>query len=134
MPAEAPPLAPLAPLHVVPLSADYQGQQAYLPPGADDWMPLTADAYQVLKGVEPDDANVISSNRSRLSEMFSSALQVPNLGFFAGSGTSLGDPGGPSMWTLWQDSMCDPQTHALTAAGQQVTERVRYAERENPNI
>src|SRR3546814_15221041 len=54
-------------------------------PGASEWMPLTAEAYQVLKGVEPDDANVISSNRNTLSEMFSSALQVPNLGFVAGS-------------------------------------------------
>ena len=134
MPVDALPLAPLAPLPVIPLTLQHQGQQAYLPPGANEWMPLTAEAYRVLKGAEPADAQLISSNRNTLSEMFSSALQVPNLGFFAGSGTSLGNPGGPSMLKLWQDSMCDPLTHTLTAAGQQVTERVRYAERKNPNI
>lgn len=74
MPVDAPPLAPLPPLPVIPLSPQHQGQQAYLPPGADEWMPLTADAYRVLKGAEPDDAHLISSNRNTLSEMFSSAL------------------------------------------------------------
>jgi len=81
MPVGAPPFAPQPRLPVIPLPPTYGGQQAYLPPGASEWMPLTAEAYQVLKGVEPDDENVISSNRNRLSEMFSSALQVPNLGF-----------------------------------------------------
>lgn len=103
MPVDAPPLVLLPRLPVIPLSPAYQGQQAYLPPGASEWMPLTTEAYQVLKGVEPDDANVISSNRNTLSEMFSSALQVPNLGFVAGSCSATRPKAPPPVrrFTVW---------------------------------
>lgn len=133
-----PPIAPPAQVPSpppVPLSSQHQGQQAYLPPGGAEWLPLTADSYAVLKGAEFDDDQVIRSNRNVLSDMFSSALQVPNLGFLAGSGTSLGSPGGPSMWKLWVDTMCEPeQPAALTQLATQVTASVRYTERTNPNI
>lgn len=130
-----PPLPPpLPPIPPAPLADSFRGLQAYLPPGAPEWLPLTPDAYQIINGIDPADIQQIRSNRSLLGDMFSSALQVPNLGFFAGSGTSLGVAGGPSMWQLWQEAMCLPGTSDLTAAAAHVADAVRYVERANPNI
>jgi len=118
----------------VELDANRKGLQAYLVPGASDWAPLNEEAYTVLKGVPPPDPARIVSNRTALSDMLPAALQVPNLGFLAGSGTSLGAPGGPSMWDLWTRSMCTPGSGDPTEAAARVMDVVRYKETINPNI
>ncbi|MNZ36149.1 hypothetical protein D3C78_535620 [compost metagenome] len=135
MTVEAPPAPPIVPMPPpIPLSADYKGQQAYLPPGATRWMPLTVAASKVLNMTEEVDESLVLSNRSTLADMFSAALQVPNLGFFAGSGTSLAPVGGPSMWELWRLAMCEPGSNDLTQDAVHVMEKVRYLERAAPNI
>lgn len=118
----------------VELDANRKGLQAYLAPGASDWAPLNEEAYIVLKGEPPPDPARIVSNRTALSDMLAVALQVPNLGFLAGSGTSLGAPGGPSMWDLWKRSMCTPGSGDPTEAAARVMDVVRYKEIINPNI
>ncbi len=118
----------------VELDANRKGLQAYLVPGASDWAPLNEEAYTVLKGVPPPDPARIVSNRTALSDMLAAALQVPNLGFLAGSGTSLGAPGGSSMWDLWTRSMCTPGSGDPTEAAAHVMDEVRYKETINPNI
>ncbi|WP_244988710.1 SIR2 family protein [Pseudomonas qingdaonensis] len=118
----------------VELDANRKGLQAYLAPGASDWAPLNEEAYIVLKGAPPPDPARIVSNRTALSDMLAAALQVPNLGFLAGSGTSLGAPGGPSMWDLWKRSMCTPGSGDPTEAAARVMDVVRYKEIINPNI
>jgi len=129
--AEAPPIPDDKP---VELDANRKGLQAYLAPGASDWAPLNEEAYNVLKGEPPSDPSRIISNRTALSDMLAAALQVPNLGFLAGSGTSLGAPGGPSMGDLWRRSMCTPGSGDPTEAAARVMHVVRYKEIINPNI
>jgi len=118
----------------VELDANRKGLQAYLAPGASDWAPLNEQAHIVLKGAPPSDPARIVSNRTALSDMLAAALQVPNLGFLAGSGTSLGAPGGPSMWDLWKRSMCTPGSGEPTEAAARVMDVVHYKETINPNI
>ncbi|HHH2995645.1 TPA: SIR2 family protein, partial [Citrobacter freundii] len=66
------------------------------------------------------------------------SLQFPNLSFFAGSGTSLGDVGGPSMWDLWECAMLeDPEENEerkLKKIALSVCEKVKYTDIEYPNI
>lgn len=131
----APPVASTLPPHApppVPLAPDRMGLQAYLPPGGE-WLPLNDRAYTVLKGEAPTDPNQTAQYRSSLADMFSVALQVPNLGFLAGSGTSLGQVGGPSMGHLWSRAMCEPINNTLTQAAANVMDTVRYSN-EAPNI
>ncbi|MEG8247932.1 SIR2 family protein [Pseudomonas paracarnis] len=117
-----------------PIDEALRGQEAYLPPGATEWQPLSDNAYKALKFADAADEAIIRASRSALSDMFSVALQIPNLGFFAGSGTSLGAVGGPSMWSLWQQAMCPDVQDTLSDIAVRVTDTVRYYERKNPNI
>lgn len=117
-----------------PLDEAYEGQQAYLPPGSAEWLPLTEDAFKVIKDTDELDIEKIDANKAALSDMFAAALQTPNLGFFAGSGTSLGDVGGPSMWHLWAQTMCSDDKGTLSKDALKVIEKVHYAERDHPNI
>lgn len=117
-----------------PIDEAFRGQEAYLPPGKTEWQPLTEHAFKVLKTADEADESSIRASRGALSDMFSTALQIPNLGFFAGSGTSLGSVGGPSMWDLWQQAMCPDAHDVLSDMAARVTETVRYGERKNPNI
>ena len=130
------PPIPLAP--PVPLAPTHNGLLAYLRPGSSEWLPITETALKVLNGVEEiDDTGLqrVRSNRATLADLFGNALQMPNLGVFAGSGTSLAPVGGPSMWQLWTAAMCtDPTGDALTASAAAVCETVRYVELESPNI
>ncbi|EPM9933765.1 TPA: SIR2 family protein [Pseudomonas aeruginosa] len=119
---------------VVPLHDKLKGQQAYLSPGAVEWLPLTEEAFTALKSTDEADDEQVRANKAALSAMFASALQIPNLGFFAGSGTSLGAVGGPSMWELWQRAMCPEGQDRLSERAAQVADTVRYLERNNPNI
>lgn len=119
---------------VVPLNDKLKGQQAYLSPGAAEWLPLTEEAFTALKSADEADDEQVRANKAALSAMFASALQIPNLGFFAGSGTSLGAVGGPSMWELWQRAMCPEEQNRLSERAAQVADTVRYLERNNPNI
>lgn len=51
--------------------------------------------------ITDDQRSELARNTEALNEMLLQALQMPNLVILAGSGTSLGRVGGPSMWTLW---------------------------------
>ncbi|MGT2455472.1 SIR2 family protein [Cupriavidus basilensis] len=126
---------PIAPAPLVP---QYKGQQAYRRPGESQWLALTEDAYRLLYKTDEYDEGAkdrVRSHRSAVNELLSGALQYSNLGFFAGSGTSLGEAKGPSMWQLWTAAMCTADTGAaLTDAAAKVCERVHYEERKDPNI
>ncbi|MCG7966966.1 MAG: SIR2 family protein [Candidatus Thiodiazotropha taylori] len=129
------------------------GVMAYLKPSASKWAPLDENAYKTLYGEDMADAEPngqlsaeekkwLADSRQDLNEMLSASLQLPNLAFFAGSGTSLGEVGGPSMWDLWCKSMwANPEAREgdadygkLTDVATSVCTKVRYVERENPNI
>lgn len=63
---------------------------------------------------------------------------MPNLAFFAGSGTSLGETNAPSMWDLWRYAMVvnpeDDSCSELTPKAQEIVKEVNYKESANPNI
>ena len=126
------------PISPVPLPPTYDGQLAYKAPGSNTWLPITEEAYKLIFNcdlVDQDALDKIRNNQAALNNLFSGALQFPNLGFFAGSGTSLGAVKGPSMWRLWQHCMCqDDDQGTLTGVAATVCDKVRYAERDSPNI
>lgn len=55
-----------------------------------------------------------------------SSFQIPNLAIFAGSGTSLGEPKGPSMTSLWNECMHDALNSGLTEDAKSATKKVNY--------
>ncbi|MGE8163749.1 SIR2 family protein [Paraburkholderia sp. NPDC080076] len=121
-----------------PLGSEYSGKLVYRRPGDPDWVALSEDAYSVIHRIDDLDADArarIAANRQTVTDTLSAALQYTNVGFFAGSGTSLGVANGPSMWKLWTTAMCtDASGKQLKNDAEQVCERIRYSERENPNI
>lgn len=84
----------------------------------------------------------LKENRSHFNDVLLRSLQLPNLSFFAGSGTSLAEVGGPSMWDLWTNCMfMDPDAvegeanfQILKQVATNVCVKVKYLELENPNI
>lgn len=124
----------------------------YLKPNAENWIPLNEFSFRTLSSeeTEPDhteslteDQNKwLSDGKKNLIEMLSAALQLPNLAFLAGSGTSLGIVAGPSMWDLWCHAMFenpgaesdDPLYEVFTKDAVAVCNAVMYDELENPNI
>ncbi len=125
------------------------GQQAYLKPGNSSWAPLDEPSFNNIYGVTnpsallgPDEKKRLADNKQYLSEMLLGALQLPNLAFFAGSGTSLAEVAGPSMWDLWRRSMWTKpdatvghsEYGQLSKDAAAVCDKVKYAEQENPNI
>lgn len=124
------------PLNIFSTNAD--GKLAYLKPKSNHWLPLNENSFLCFKQVtetSQQDRESISSNNVAFQEVLSTSLQLPNIAFFAGSGTSLAEVRGPSMWDLWQKSMVDEFiTGDLTAEAETVCKKVKYTERESPNI
>ena len=78
------------------------GQQLFFSPETGAWKALKPD----VSG-EPDEAkrqqtlSAAAAARDELKSVLLSSLQMQHVVALAGSGTSLGSIGGPSMWTLW---------------------------------
>jgi len=113
-------------------AVNMDGKLFYLKPRSTAWEALTEDD---LKEYLSDDqaldeqeiAARVRDNQQYMNDFLLRALQIPNLSFFAGSGTSLGVVNGPSMGDLWQKAV--KSDHRST----EVQEKVRYQE-SNPNI
>lgn len=126
------------------------GQLAYLCPGSKSWQALDEDSFISIHHKEDfstykltdEDHRKLNSSREILSDILLKSLQLPNLSLFAGSGTSLAEVGGPSMWNLWQRSMLiDPNAtkddltfNQLKPDAETTAKTVKYTETENPNI
>ena len=109
------------------------GKLAYLKPQSSKWEPLSADAWTAFNPDSEVDFTTtsdeqIQKNIQHFQDFLSKSLQLPNLSFFAGSGTSLGKVGGPSMWMLWEKAVKDD------ARASSVRKKVKYDEADNPNI
>ncbi|VVE30123.1 SIR2 family protein [Pandoraea fibrosis] len=120
------------------LAADYGGILTHRRPGNEGWKALSENAYRVIHKVDdlgPEARAQIAESRQSVTDLLSAAMQYTNLGFFAGSGTSLGAANGPSMWKLWAKAMCtDADGHQLSEQGESVCKKINYTERKNPNI
>jgi len=121
------------------------GQLAYFDASRMEWCPLTAECLQVFDpDAEIDDSAVqrINDAKEHVRSILSSSLKLPNLSFFAGSGTSLGQVGGPSMRDLWNKSMLidyeansdDDNYGKLHQSAIKAISKVKYQEITNPNI
>lgn len=139
------------------MATNPDGYLSYLKPGSTDWKALDYKSYiywrdrrqnktledagtpipQPLPLSEGENKK-LKDNQAYVNEFLLKSLQFPNLSFFAGSGTSLGDVGGPSMWDLWKFAMWE--NPLLLESGQlkpdaiTVCDKVRYSERDYPNI
>jgi hypothetical protein len=127
--------------------ANLDGQLIYLKPRCQDWDPLTEESLLLLKGSEgkqlsEEEKKQLTLAKQQVNDVLLRALQLPNLSFFAGSGTSLAEVKGPSMFDLWRKSMwlepdCEEESEnfkALKMEAQSVMDNVRYSENEKPNI
>lgn len=124
---------------------DISGKLAYFDAAQGSWCALTEECYMALNPeaeINDDSKKKIFESKERIQSILSGSLKLPNLSFFAGSGTSLGEIGGPSMGDLWKKSMwvnpdSKPQDNdygQLHEIAIRVMEKVRYQESENPNI
>ncbi len=134
-----------------------EGHISFLPPGSNEWKALDFQSYiwnrdfienEALKNagsppLTPQPLNEaqkkeLQDNQHYINDLLLKSLQFPNLSFFAGSGTSLGDVGGPSMWELWKNAMwSDPTATSngeLKPEALSVCQKVKYSERNYPNI
>ncbi|WP_038890082.1 SIR2 family protein [Vibrio campbellii] len=121
------------------------GEVAIRYPSSDVWHPLNALTLKRVKGVtefNQSHQSELTNNKSRLTDTLYKSLQLPNIAFFAGSGTSLKEPNGPSMWGLWvacmfndgrDDGITDNVTQ-MTKEAKSICDLVRYNELTNPNI
>ncbi|XID75482.1 SIR2 family protein [Alkanindiges sp. WGS2144] len=86
---------------------------------------------EIPEGCDDAKKEEIEANRQKLSDILLQALQMPNLAFFAGSGTSLGETNAPSMWKLWQFAMVtnpdDKECEELTPEAERIVSIVNYS-------
>lgn len=122
------------------------GHISFLKPGSNEWKALDNDSYiywrdckadNVLKDagaprlppetLSDSEKKELKDNQVYFHELLLKSLQFPNLSFFAGSGTSLGDVGGPSMWDLWRCAMWEDPT--LTEEGRIKAEAQKFVKK-----
>jgi hypothetical protein len=127
------------------------GQVAYLKPKSQKWEPLSEKSFLLLN--EPDiekqtrqllkdEIESLAYSKQYLNDVLLKSLLLPNINFFAGSGTSLLEVNGPSMWDLWCKSMWvepeskqeDANFKVIGKDALEIMKKVRYVEEENPNI
>lgn len=139
------------------MTTNPDGYISYLKPGSKNWKALSEESYIYWRDIQANkamqeagapplpalplsdiDKKVLKENQTYINDFLLRSLQFPNLSFFAGSGTSLGDVGGPSMWDLWECAMLeDPiedEERELKKIALSVCEKVKYTDIEYPNI
>lgn len=97
----------------------------FLTPSSNEWLPLKA-------------SNNKQAEKNKLHDMLLSSLQMPNVIVLAGSGTSLGEAHGPSMWDLWNYAINsnpeidnNPDAGKKTEIAEKVINLVNYNEKES---
>ncbi|EIQ0124193.1 SIR2 family protein [Escherichia coli] len=139
------------------MTTNPDGYISFLKPGSNDWKALdsksfiywrdyitnesleeSGDSISPAQSLTDGEKKELKDNQAYINELLLKSLQFPNLAFFAGSGTSLGDVGGPSMWDLWKCAMWSESSinedGQLKPDAQIVCDKVKYKEREYPNI
>lgn len=69
------------------------------------------------------------ANKSILNDFLLSSLQMQNIMVLAGSGTSLGNPGGPSMNKLW--NICTKVEDKYTEEAEYIFKKLLYSEKKD---
>lgn len=81
------------------------GRLKFKAPGSDEWCALQVD---------DQDTDETKAARNTISEKLLTSLQMQHIVVLAGSGTSLGPVGGPSMKDLWDAAIGQPPTLSAT--------------------
>ncbi len=85
---------------------------AFKSPGSANWRDLVAET-----GADKDSRDAAEAAKQALHDGLLGSLQMQNIVVLAGSGTSLGAVGGPSMWDLWKAAIGDtPSAEATKVA------------------
>src|SRR5574344_772730 len=90
----------------------------FLLPKSDEWESLTSSSE------EESEKSKAKQNQEKLNQQLLSAMQMQNLVVLAGSGTSLGKPGGPSMKDLWDK--CTKSDDKYTATAKAICTQTGY--------
>ena len=99
------------------------GQLKFKAPTSGEWCALPVD------GQDKDQQEKTKAARETLKETLLASLQMQHVVVLAGSGTSLGPVGGPSMNDLWDAAIGKPPTSGATATAK----KIRY-DLTKPNI
>lgn len=146
--ADIPPVPQARPTFppVPPMQNINGGELAIKFANSSDWLPLdeatTRRIHQHNGELSDELRSKLEHNLQQTRELLSRSLQLPNLAFFAGSGTSLEEPNGPSMWHLWVKCMfeggenrgIEPESDQLSEQAKTVCNMVQYSEFDKPNI
>lgn len=84
------------------------GELTFKAPASDEWRALKIESQ------EDDHQKKTKAARDALKETLLTSMQMQHIVVLAGSGTSLGPVGGPSMNDLWDASIGKPPTRAAT--------------------
>lgn len=144
-PPITPPTPPTPPT-ITPVSDIQKGELAIKFSSSKLWLPLNETTMARIHGqqnnLSEELKTALGHNRQQASEFLLKSLQLPNLALFAGSGTSLIEPKGPSMWDLWvkcmfQDGInigIESVEDQLSDEAKEICHLVRYKELVEPNI
>jgi hypothetical protein len=101
------------------------GQLKFKAPSADEWSALPVD------GQTEDQQEQTKAARDALKETLLTSLQMQHIVVLAGSGTSRGLVGGPSMQDLWDASIGKSSSQDATATAEKVNYDLKT---QTPNI
>lgn len=90
----------------------------FLLPKQDGWCSLEPAS------TEENEIQKAKRNQEKINQHLLSAMQMQNIVVLAGSGTSLGNVKGPSMWDLW--CFCTKSSSNYTTEAQAICKKVGY--------
>ena len=118
-----------------PVDESTAGILKFLAPSQTEWREILPNTSSISNEEERKKIeDKAKESKEVLDDMLLSSLQMPNLVVLAGSGTSLGDVGGPSMGDLWKYAI-DDKTGTPRANAKKIMKKVKFdIEREGNNI
>jgi len=90
------------------------GQLKFKVPASDEWRALQVESQ------DKDQQEKTKTARDALKETLLTSLQMQHIVVLAGSGTSLGPVGGPSMKDLWDAAIGKPPNQAATRTAKKI--------------
>lgn len=90
----------------------------FLAPNETEWKEIEAGSE------EQEEKTACDKNKKALNELLLSSMQMQNIVVLSGSGTSLGDAGGPSMSDLWVN--CTKESGRYSDSANKIFSEVKY--------
>ena len=96
------------------------GKLKFKAPASDEWRALQVDSQVQLDSQDKDLQEKTNVARDALKETLLASLQMQHVVVLAGSGTSLGPVGGPSMKDLWDAAIGNIPTKEATNTAKKI--------------